>query len=183
MLRSAAEWKQTFDNMLNTPILVTDAGGVVIRANRAACELAGLGEGSCSGLPVDAVGAGQPWQTAMQMIRHVTSTGDPSAAETKDGQERTWDIAVAPFAAAVDDAPRLIVVLWDITGIVELQESLSRSAKMSAMSKLVAGVAHEVRNPLFAISAMLDAYAEELSRPDTISATALRSEVARLRGS
>ncbi len=178
--RSAAEWKKTFDTV-TTPILITEESGAIVRVNRAALELTGLSEEQISGMPIGQLPAREPWHTAGQLVSYIATEHHGTSAETKDSEGRTWDINVAHFSAPNDGSERFILVLWEITGIVELQESLRRSETVSAMGNLVAGVAHEVRNPLFGISATLDAYQEEMSRPGYVEfAATLRQEVDRL---
>ncbi len=176
--QSALEWRQTFDSV-QTPIIITDEQGVVRRLNERAAGLAGTDALSVAGTPIGDLGTG-PWSAAADLIAALAEGADRSGAEARDELGRMWDITVSPlFAEETDRA--LIVIFWEITGIVALQESLRRSERMSSMGALVAGVAHEVRNPLFGMTALLDAYAEETKEGELSEfAAALRQQVMRL---
>ncbi len=154
---SAQEWRLTFD-ALTHPLLLVELDGRVVRLNRAARDLAGIEYEATVGHALTLLGDTQPWHAVRDLLAEVKSTGAEAATRTKDDQGRAWDISMSPVVTSPEGQKGVVVVARDITDLVRLQESLRRSETMSAMGALVAGVAHEVRNPLFGISATLDAF-------------------------
>ncbi|MBI5327063.1 MAG: PAS domain S-box protein [Deltaproteobacteria bacterium] len=67
--------------------------------------------------------------------------------KNKDGKELLLGLAVSPMR----DGGR-IVIFQDLTRIKKMEEQLRRVDRLRALGELVAGMSHEVRNPLASIS-------------------------------
>jgi PAS domain S-box-containing protein len=180
--RSALEWRLTFD-AIASPLLLVEADGRIIRMNEAARELGGISYEGAIHHPLAVLGDDHPWRLVRALLPEVAAGDRRVTAQGRDAAGRTWDVSVSPVVSP-DGGRWSVVVILDVTDTVRLQESLRRSETMSAMGALVAGVAHEVRNPLFGISATLDAFESKFKRRTEYKryVDVLRERVGRLNG-
>ncbi len=183
LLAAASDWKTTFD-AVDVLIVVLDAGGGVARLNRAAVELAGVSYGKSLGRPLLEIAHGEPWETGAALATRLLEPGSRVAEVARDrATGRVWGLSVTRFSNPEGGEDRVVIVGRDITPVVRLEESLRRKEHMSVMGALVAGVAHEVRNPLFGISSTVDAFEARFGDVEKHQRylSTLRTQVDRLR--
>ncbi len=65
-----------------------------------------------------------------------------------DGGPRILSVSTSPFISSDNARIGVLVVVLDVTKERNLEEKLAVSSRMAAMGEMVAGVAHQIRNPL-----------------------------------
>ncbi|PYO37537.1 MAG: hypothetical protein DMD37_11470 [Gemmatimonadetes bacterium] len=155
------EWELTVDTISHA-ICIVDAQGVVRRGNRVFAELVQV--------PVTAL-PGRPWMGLLPpnwadlVARALAGPGGP-ALELRQG-DRIYLVSAVPMAGeAAGDA---VLLFEDTTDKRRLQEQLVQSEKMSAIGQLIAGVAHDLNNPLASVVGFADFLSESGEVPPSLA--------------
>jgi len=124
-----AERLQSLLATLPAGVVVVDDGGRIQEHNRAAEEILGPKL------------VGQPWQGVVRAALKSPSTADGDWS-TRDGRR------IALAASAFPEEGTKIVLLTDLTETRALQELVVRNQRLSAIGKMAASLAHQIRTPL-----------------------------------
>jgi PAS domain S-box-containing protein len=155
LLRLADEkgFLETIFNAIHEGVIVTDLHGQINYLNRAACELFGLEREKCVGEPLSARLRGLEWNKLVEAEKVVSRD-----MEVFYPQHRYLNFYVVPLSldapatkrsgTVVQEMVGYAVILRDITETRRSTEETIQSEKLTALTLLAAGVAHEIGNPL-----------------------------------
>ncbi|HEY6808717.1 MAG TPA: ATP-binding protein [Gemmatimonadales bacterium] len=155
------EWELTADS-ISQAICIIDAAGVVRRANRGFAQL--------TEVPVTTL-PGRPWLGLVppawaDVVGRVLAHPGAPAVELRAG-DRILSVSAVAMAGA--DEGTTVLLFDDQTDKHRLQDQLIQSEKMSAMGQLIAGVAHDLNNPLASVVGFSDFLTESGGLPPNLA--------------
>jgi two-component system sensor histidine kinase PilS (NtrC family) len=138
---------------LMSGLLTTDRVGLVTSFNPEAERITGRSGRDAIGRDFDEI---IPGIRQLAISATEEGSGENSRARmpyrNELGEERHLGLAAYILKDAFDAAFGFVVIFQDVTAVVEMERELRRSERLAAVGELSASIAHEVRNPLAAIS-------------------------------
>ncbi|GAB6172570.1 transporter substrate-binding domain-containing protein [Paradesulfitobacterium aromaticivorans] len=149
-------------------IIACDAYGVILSYNSMTQKILGLDKGYL----------GQPLQDSdiasyfdSEHVRRALEDKQitrvkEAAFRTPEGEERILAYSLSPILNAESEVEGIVIGFSDITEEKHLQEKLYLQDRIQSLGQIVAGVAHELRNPLTSIQAFVELIPQKLGNPD-----------------
>jgi two-component system sensor histidine kinase HydH len=144
-------------------IIVLDNKGIISVFNRAAERIFRRAENEAVGTSVD--GLDPAIREMLEDAANIQSSDRSSEIKVRvpEAGERLLSVRVSSFAGAGGETDSVIVIVRDVTEERAMEENIRRTEQLTAMGKLASAVAHEVRNPLNAISMIAQRLGREFS--------------------
>lgn len=153
------QWELTVD-AINQAICIVDEQGLVRRANRVFADLVQV--------PVTAI-SGRAWLSLVPPAWGAVvsrALAEPGAHEIRTA-ERVYTVSAIRMEGTEDEAA--VLSFEDHTEKRRLQDQLIQSEKMSAIGQLIAGIAHDLNNPLASVVGFADFLAESGDVPPALA--------------
>ena len=140
---------------ITSGLITTDLAGHIASLNRAGEEILGRGEAELVGQPAQELLGTERWQRLTGDGSNAVARPTPVARRSRRcATARTLYLgfSLSPLTDAAGTQRGWNVVFQDLTRWRELEEEVRIKDRMAAVGELAAGIAHEIGNPLAAIS-------------------------------
>jgi PAS domain S-box-containing protein len=162
-------WEQTFD-AIGEGILLHDSEKRIVRCNARAAEMMDREPAEVIGLTFKEAFTLLFGERAADYYL-AESRGPSTAFEVQTEGEQRFLMSVFPIKKP--DGESVSVVTWnDVTRMSEMQEQLARTRRLASVGQLAAGVAHEINNPLAAITTCAEATMRDIRQTIAVQALA-----------
>jgi len=158
-LKDLQTFNQDIIESMRGGLLTTDMEGRILVMNRAGAEITGSGLGLHRGEKIADIIPGF-WP-----VEH-DEQGNPLAArkeieyKTADGATRFLGLSISPLRTAQNQNMGFVYNFQDLTELKRLEREVVTTERMAALGRLSAAIAHEIRQPLTAMTGAL----KELAR-------------------
>ena len=149
------------DNLLSG-LVTTDAAGRVLTFNRAATAITGVTAREAVGKDVaDVMQLGDAYRSQVPSLAEVRSFRLDTQYRRPD--RRTIEIGLTVSNLAFPDGRLgMLVTFQDVTDLRRLERNGRLQQRLAAVGEMAAGIAHEIRNPLAAMSGSMQVLRQEL---------------------
>ncbi len=164
--REKKEWERTFDAITDL-VWIEDGRQRVIRANHALLARTGfskveLSDKLCAEL-LDRIGIAVPGPC---LCSETLSCKRPSFQELKSNTGGIFHFWAYPLIDEEGSLYAIVHYLKDVTSQKRIEQQLIRTDKLASLGTLVAGVAHEINNPLGIIAGYAEALLDRAGDAD-----------------
>ena len=160
--KAAREWRTTFD-IMSDMIMIVNSNFMVTRTNEALSKFLGIPFDKILNRPCYELihETGSPPDFCPH--RKVLETGETKTARIHD-DTRNLDfvITATPIFDKDGNLTGSVHVMHNITGELGMEKKLREAEKMATVGEIAGGIAHEIKNPLFAISSAIEILQKKL---------------------
>lgn len=140
-------------------LITTDLEGRVLLVNRAGAEITGVGPGQLMGQQIREALPGF-WLTDAEAQSGFLASRKEIEFRTPAEEKRFLGLSVAPLRSGQNQVSGYVFSFQDLTELKRLEHEITIKERMAAVGRLSAAIAHEIRQPLTAMTGAL----KELAR-------------------
>ncbi len=162
---------------LTAGVLVFGEDGIIELANAGAARILARPRESLHGLRVDAVLARRAHLIHAALAKK--EERPELTVKLPDGKTTEVGFTVTSFVGP-DNTPRYVILFQELGGVLQLRKERDRLLQLAAVGDVLPSALHELRNPLAAVTSLLEVLLEEPDAPNAKELHAVLSEIRRM---